>query len=117
MGLQALNLLPEDQILDRSKLKQSAGDNFKFDENSRKFSKRVENTVGKEEIACYEQFLLFPQCFQKACFPGASKGVIVWEWVNKKKSLISLKEKENNPGIGILFFFTQCILPYQVQIP
>ena len=28
-----------------------------------------------------EQFLLFPQCFQKACFPGASKGVIVWEWV------------------------------------
>ena len=42
----------------------------------------VENTVGKGEIALYEQFLLFPQCFQKACFPGASKGVIVWESVN-----------------------------------
>ena len=41
-----------------------------------------ENTVGKGEIARYEQFLLFPQCFQKACFPGVSKGVIVWEWVN-----------------------------------
>ena len=41
----------------------------------------VENTVGKGEIACYKQFLLFPQCFQKACFPGVSKGVIVWEWV------------------------------------
>ena len=54
---------------------------FKFNENSRKFSKRVENTVGKGEIARYEQFLLFPQCFQKACFPGASKGDIVWEWV------------------------------------
>ena len=37
--------------------------------------------MGKGEIACYKQFLLFPQCFQKACFPGASKGVIVWEWV------------------------------------
>ena len=37
--------------------------------------------MGKGEIACYEQFLLFPQCFQKACFPGASKGVTVWEWV------------------------------------
>ena len=35
----------------------------------------------KGEIARYEQFLLFPQCFQKACFPGASKGVIAWEWV------------------------------------
>ena len=65
-------------------MKQSADDNFKFDENSRKFSKRVENTVGKEEIARYEQFLLFPHCFQKACILGASKGVIVWEWVNVK---------------------------------
>ena len=59
-----------------------ADDNFKFDENGRKLSKWVENTVGKGEIAHHKQFLLFPQCFQKACFPGASKGVIVWEWVN-----------------------------------
>ena len=54
---------------------------FKFDENGRKLSKQVENIVVKGEIARYEQFLLFPQCFQKACFPRASKGVIVWEWV------------------------------------
>ena len=27
--------------------------------------KGVENTVGKGEIARYEQFLRFPQCFQK----------------------------------------------------
>ena len=47
----------------------------------RGLSKWAENTVGKGEIVRYEQFLLFPQCFQKACFPGASKGVIVWEWV------------------------------------
>ena len=38
--------------------------------------------MGKGEIAHYEQFLLFPQCFLKACFPGASKDVIMWEWVN-----------------------------------
>ena len=61
--------------------KEFADDNFKFYENGIKLSKRVENTVGKGEIARYEQFLLFLQCFQKACFPGASKGVIVWEWV------------------------------------
>ena len=64
-----------------SKLKEFADDNFKFDENGRKLSKQVENTVGKGEIACYEQLLFFLQCFQKACFPTASKGVIVWEWV------------------------------------
>ena len=75
-------MCPKRQILDASKLKEFADDNFKFDKNGRKLSKRVENTVGKGEIACYEQFLLFPQCFQKACFPGASKGVIAWEWVN-----------------------------------
>ena len=56
-------------------------DNFKFDENGRELSKWAENTVRKVEIARCEQFFLVPQCFQKACFPGASKGVIVWEWV------------------------------------
>ena len=71
------------QILDTSKLKKFADGNFKFDENSRWLSKRVENNVGKGEIARYEQFLLYPQCFQKARFPGASKGVIVWELVNR----------------------------------
>ena len=69
------------QILDSSKLKEFGDDNFKFDENGSKLSKQVENTVGKGEIARYEQFLLFPQCFQKARSPGASKAVIVWEWV------------------------------------
>ena len=73
-----LNPLPDD------KLKEFADDNFKFDENGRKLSQQGENTVGKAEIARYEQFLLFPQCFQKACFPGASNGVIVWEWIKQE---------------------------------
>ena len=36
-------------------------------------SDRVENIVEKGEIACYEQFLLFPQCFQKMYDVDASK--------------------------------------------
>ena len=36
-------------------------------------SDRVENIVGKGEIARYEQFLLFPQCFQKLSVVDASK--------------------------------------------
>ena len=51
-------------MLDSSKLKELAEDNFEFDENGRKFFKRVENTVGKGEITRQEQLLLFPQCFQ-----------------------------------------------------
>ena len=62
------NPLPNDKFyLDSSKLKEFADDNFEFDQNGGKLSKQVENTVGKGEIARYEQFLLFPQCFQKAC--------------------------------------------------
>ena len=40
---------------------------FEFDQTGRKFSKWLENTVGKGELACYEQFLFFPPCFQKTC--------------------------------------------------
>ena len=76
-----LNPLQDDKFWTLSKLKGFADDNFKFDENGRKLSKRVENNVGKEEIARYEQFLIFLRCFRKVCFPEASKGVIVWEWV------------------------------------
>ena len=56
---------PKRQLLDASKLKELADDNFKLNENGRKFSKWVKNTVGRGEIACYEQFLLFPQFFSK----------------------------------------------------
>ena len=64
-----------------------ADDNFKYDGNGRKLSKRIENTLGKGEIARNEHFLLSPQCFQKACSPGASKGVVVWEWVKMSSAI------------------------------
>ena len=60
---------PIQQVLDSSKLKEFTDNNFKFDESSRYFSKRLENTVGKGEIARCEQFLLCPRCFQKTCTP------------------------------------------------
>ena len=101
-------------ILDSSKLKEFADDSFKSDENERKLSKQVESTVGKEEIARYEQFLLFPQCFQKASFPGVSKGVIVWECVNV---LYVFKGEANHLSLFSDIFqqhfllFPQCFLP------
>ena len=57
--------LPKQQILNSSKLKEFADNNFKFDKNGRNFSKQVENTVGKGEIAHNEQSLLFLQRFQR----------------------------------------------------
>ena len=56
---------PKRQVLDSSKFTQFADEKYKFDENGRKFSKRVENTLGKGEMARYEQFLIFPTVFSK----------------------------------------------------
>ena len=65
LSLNVTKPLPKRQILDSSKLKELVDDNFKLGENCRKLSKWVENTEGKEEIARYEQFLLFPTVFSK----------------------------------------------------
>ena len=62
-------------------MKEFADDNFKFDEDGRKFSGWVETTVGKGEIARCEQFLLFPQCFQKTCTADTLKPGLAWERV------------------------------------
>ena len=58
---------PKRHIFDSFKLKDFADNNNKFDKNSKKLAKCVENTGRKGEIARYEQFLLFRQCFQKTC--------------------------------------------------
>ena len=63
--------------------------------------------MGKGEIARYEQFVLFPQCFQKACFPGASKGAIVWEWVKYEavyRILCLMKQDSNKTDEDKLLF-------------
>ena len=59
--MEIFSLFPKQQILDFSKLNELADDYFRFDENDGKLSRRVEKTVENREIACYEQFLLFPQ--------------------------------------------------------
>ena len=41
------------------------------------FSDSVENIVGKREIARYEQFFFFPQCFQKQSVVHVLKQVSV----------------------------------------
>ena len=63
----AFNFFQNNKFLDSSKLKEFADNNFRFEENGRKFFRWVENIVGKREIAHCEQFLLFPQCFHKTC--------------------------------------------------
>ena len=72
---------PHDKILGQTKLKAFADNKLNVTIMIISVFDRVENIVGKGEIARCEQFLLFPKCFQKACVLEASKVVIVREWV------------------------------------
>ena len=73
-------IFPKRKILHSFKWKEFMDGNFKVDENGRKFSKWIKNTVGKGEIVRYEQFLLFP-VFQKTRTADTQKAAIVWERV------------------------------------
>ena len=57
--------LPNDKILNWSKLKAFAVDKLILAEKLKFVLGRVENNVGKGENAGYQHFLLFPQCFRK----------------------------------------------------
>ena len=97
-----------------SKLEEFADNDFKFDENSRKISKRVENTEGKGEIAGHEQFLLFSKCFQKTFTgdtnnPGSfGKGLINFKFGENGRK--SLKQVENTLRKGEIARYEQFLL-------
>ena len=56
---------PKRQILDSSKLKEVADNNFKFYENDIKFSKRVEKHYGKRRNCSLRAISPFPAVFSK----------------------------------------------------
>ena len=67
-----------------------ADDNLKSDEIGRKFSKRVENTVGKGEITRNEQFLLSsPIVFSKD---------LHYRYIKKKKKPGLVWERDKGGG-------------------
>ena len=61
------------QILDSSKLNEFADDDFKFDENGRKLSKRVENTVGKGKLLVLSNFSFSHGVFKRLVAQGRQK--------------------------------------------
>ena len=85
-----LNSLPNDTILDWSKLKAFADDNIIVIviQNLRFASGRVKNIVGKGENAGYQHFLLFRQCFQKASFSGSASNIVTKVNACKRKQIL-----------------------------
>ena len=61
------------QILDSSKLKEFADDNFEFDENGRKLSKQVENAVEREKLLVTSNFSFSHSVFKRLVSQGCQK--------------------------------------------
>ena len=68
--------LPNDKILDLSKLRAFADDNLNANYKLKFGLGRVQNIVGKGENAGNQHFLLFPQCFQTASSLGFFRRVL-----------------------------------------
>ena len=83
LGYMYIYCFPKCQILDCSKLKEFAGDRFKFLRNGRKFSEKVEKHCGKGEIARYVQFLLFLQFFSKDLYYRHKKQCLFGKGLNE----------------------------------
>ena len=85
------------QISDSSKLKEFADDNFKWNENGVKFSKRVENTVGKGgstsnfsfSHSVFKRLVLQPHKNQGLF----GKGLIIWDQKSIETLTLSLLHK------------------------
>ena len=69
---QMINSLPNNKILDWSKLKalNFADNKLNVAEKLKLTLGRVENIVGKGENAADQHFLLFPQCFKRLLVHG-----------------------------------------------
>ena len=57
--------------------------------------KKVENIVAKGEIACFEQFFLLSQCFQKLSAAEVSKSLYMWERVKNNLDLFSVLHQQH----------------------
>ena len=73
MDCMVFNSLPNDKILDWSKLKAFADNKINAAKQQAFFVGWIDNIVGKDEKTGYQDFLLFQHCYQKAPFLGSLK--------------------------------------------
>ena len=95
-----VNPFPHDKILYQTKLKAFADERLNVTKKIISVFDRVENTVGKGEIAFHT---MFSKCF----FPRCVKGVIVWEWL-KIFSQMVLYVTMHNPFPNKTWFLRVC---------
>ena len=69
--LQEINSLPNDKILDQTKLKACADDKINVTQKLQFVIESVKTSWEKGKMLVTSIFLLFPQCFQQLSFVGS----------------------------------------------
>ena len=78
-----LNPLPDDKILDQTKLKAFADDKLNVTKIIISVFDRIENIVGKGEIACTSNFSFSHNVFKRSLSQTRHKVSLCGEWVKK----------------------------------
>ena len=81
--------IPNDKILNSSKLKEFADDNVDLEENGRKDSKGVENTVGEKRRNCSLRAVSpFPSVFKRLVLQTCKNQVLFGKGLRRGKMVI-----------------------------
>ena len=118
-----VNPFPNKEFLDLSKLKEFTDNTFKFNENSRKFSKGRKNCGKKEKLLITSNFS-FPAVFSKELYCRHIKNRACLgkdQSCTKKLQVLTPTEKafennlgkEENAGTKHFLYFELCFLPHQ----
>ena len=83
-GKKGLDFLPNNKILDQSKLKAFAGDKINFTKKLKFALKRVENIVGRRGNTGFQYFLLFMPLHQKI---GGGMGILFYRCQSVRLSI------------------------------
>ena len=108
-----VNPFPNNKILESSELKEFADDNFKSVENSRKFSKWIENT-GKRRNCSLRAISPFPTVFSKDFYCRQVKNQSLFGKVLKE--LHNKKEQKGHDGPVLLHWLIHKIPSYQTLL-
>ena len=79
-------------------MKEFADDHFKFGENGRNLSKRVDNTVGKEKLLVTSNFFFSHSVFKWLVSQGRQKVSLCWNALNPVRGLLERSSDLSNSG-------------------
>ena len=104
------NPFPLDKILDQTKLKAFANDKLNVTKMIISVFDKVENIVGKGEIACTSNFSFSHDVLKRLLSQTRQRVVIVWEWVKHTECNYARFQKKMCTLFSAIFHCPLCLM-------